>query len=107
MAQPLPYLSSNKNLSKLFEKILSAQKPPTFTHTYLQNTIGLKGTNDRPLIPLLRTLGFLDSANVPTSAYDLLKNKATAKFAIAAGIKKAYEGLFKANENANELGPQS
>jgi hypothetical protein len=105
MAQTLPYLSSNKNVAKLFEKILSAQKPSTFTHQYLQNTIGLKGTNDRPLIPLLRTLGFLDSANVPTSAYDLLKNQATAKRAIAAGVRKAYDGLFKANEKADALGP--
>jgi hypothetical protein len=104
VAQTLPYLSSNKNLPKLFEKILSAQKPSTFTHDYLQNTIGLKGTNDRPLIPLLRSLGFIDPANVPTAAYDLLKNKVTANAAIAAGIKKAYEGLFKADEKANELG---
>ena len=103
MPQSLPYLSSNKNLPKLFEKIMSAQKPSSFTHDYLQNTIGLKGTNDRPLIPLLRNLGFIDSANVPTPAYDLLKNKATAGSAIAAGMKKAWEGLFKSNERADEL----
>jgi len=105
LAQTLPYLSSNKNVAELFEKILSAQKPSTFTHAYLQNTIGLKGTNDRPLIPMLRTLGFLDSANIPTPAYDLLKNKATAKGAIAAGVRKAWEPLFKANERANDLPP--
>jgi hypothetical protein len=104
VAQTLPYLSSNKNVAELFEKILSAQKPPAFTHAYLQNTIGLKGTNDRPLIPMLRTLGFLDSANIPTSWYDLLKNKATVKGAIAEAIRKAWEPLFKANEKANELG---
>jgi hypothetical protein len=103
VTQTLPYLSSNKNVEKLFEKILSAQKPSTFTHSYLQNTIGLKGTNDRALIPLLRTLGFLDSANVPTPSYDLLKNQATSKTAIGAGIRKAYDDLFKANENANNL----
>jgi Family of unknown function (DUF5343) len=104
VAQTLPYLSSNKNVAKLFEKILSAQKPGTFTHDYLQNTIGFKGTNDRPLIPMLRNLGFLDTANVPTAAYDLLKNRTTAKGAVAEGIKRAYEGLFKANEKANDLG---
>ncbi len=103
MAQPLPYLASNKNVAKLFENILSAQKPSTFTHDYLQNTIGLKGTNDRALITLLRNLGFLDAANTPTSYYDLLKNKMAAKIAIAEGIRKAYAPLFKANENANEL----
>ena len=101
--QPLPYLASYRNVGKLFEKILSAQKPSTFTHDYLQNTIGLKGTNDRPLIPLLRTLGFLNSANIPTASYDLLKNKNTAKAAIASGVRQAYAPLFKANEKANEL----
>jgi len=101
--QPLPYLASYKNVGTLFDKILSAQKPSTFTHDYLQNTIGLKGTNNRPLIPLLRTLGFLNSANIPTTSYDLLKNKGTAKAAIAAGVRQAYAPLFRANEKANEL----
>jgi hypothetical protein len=104
LAQSLPYLSSNKNVAKLFEKILAAQKPSTFTHDYLRNTIGLKGTNDRSLIPMLRNLGFLDAANVPTATYDMLKNGITAKAAIAAGVKKGYDALFKANEKANELG---
>jgi hypothetical protein len=102
-AQSLPYLPSYKNVGKLFEKISTAQKPSTFTHEYLQNTIGLKGTGDRPLIPLLGKLGFLDTANIPTPSYDLLKNKTTAKAAIAAGIRRAYGPLFKANEKANEL----
>lgn len=103
MAQTLPYLASYKNVGRLFEKILTAQRPETFTHEYLRSTIGLKGTGDRPLIPYLRTLGFLDAANRPTAAYDLLKNPAKAKNAIAAGIKLAYEPLFKANENADKL----
>ncbi|HEV2195471.1 MAG TPA: DUF5343 domain-containing protein [Candidatus Acidoferrales bacterium] len=103
MAQSLPYLASYKNVGRLFEKILTAQKPDTFTHTYLQDTIGLKGTGDRPLIPFLRTLGFLDAGNRPTAPYDLLKNPAKAKSAIASGIKLAYEPLFKANESADKL----
>lgn len=103
MAQNLPYLSSNKNVGKLFEKIATAQKPDAFTHAYLRDTIGLKGTNDRPLISFLRSLGFLDGGNRPTPAYDLLKNPAKAKGAIADGIKLAYGPLFKANERANQV----
>jgi hypothetical protein len=83
MAQPLPYLPSYKNVGKLFEKILTAQKPDSFTHEYLRDTIGLKGTGDRALISFLRALGFLDTGNRPTENYDLLKNQATAKAAIA------------------------
>jgi Family of unknown function (DUF5343) len=103
VAQTLPYLPSYKNLGKLFEKILTAQKPDTFTQAYLRDTIGLKGTADRALISFLRALGFLDAGNRPTSSYDLLKNQAQVKGAIASGVKTAYEPLFKANERANEL----
>jgi hypothetical protein len=52
---------------------------------------------------MLKTLGFLDQSNKPTSGYDLLKNPAQAKLAIAAGIRKAYAPLFEANESANNL----
>ena len=103
MAQPLPYLPSYKNLAKLFEKIMTAQKPDTFTHSYLQETIGLKGTGDRALISFLRSLGFLDTANRPTPTYDLLKNPQAAKTAVAEGVRGAYSPLFKANEKADEL----
>lgn len=103
MPTSLPYLPSNKNVGELFKKIASAAIPPKFTQEFLQTTIGLKGTNDRPLIPLLRNLGFLDQSNTPTSAYSLLKSKDKSAPAIAAGIKSAYAPLFAADETANEL----
>jgi hypothetical protein len=102
-AVSLPYLSSNKNIVALFSKIASAKIPPTFTHEFLQTTIGLKGTNDRPLIPLLRNLGFLDQASVPTNAYPLLKNNDRHAASIAAGVRHAYAPLFAADEEAWQL----
>lgn len=101
MPTPLPYLPSNKNLETLFSKIQSAKVPNKFTHSFLQTTIGLKGTNDRPFIPLLRTLGFIDQSGTPTPAYRLLKNKDTAKAAIAQAVRTAYGPLFEADENAH------
>lgn len=103
MSASLPYLASNKNIGEMFAKVASAAIPPKFTQEYLQKTIGLKGTNDRPLIPLLRNLGFLDQSNTPTSTYSLLKSKDKSGAAIAAGIKSAYAPLFTADEAANEL----
>lgn len=102
MPAQLPYLASNKNVGTLFEKIASAKIPPKFTHEFLTTTIGLKGTNDRQLIPLLRNLGFLDQSSTPTAAYSLLKG-ADKSIALADGIKEAYAPLFAANENAHEL----
>jgi hypothetical protein len=104
VAVQLPYLSSNKNVPTLFEKIASAKVPDNFNHNFLQTTIGLKGSNDRPLIPLLRNLGFLDQSNTPTSAYRLLKGD-KRKVAWAEGIRKAYGPLFDADDNAHKLSP--
>ena len=67
MAVSLPYLVTYKNLPTLFDKINAAKVPEAgFTHNFLQTTIGLKGTNDRAFIPLLRNLGFIDQSNNPT-----------------------------------------
>jgi hypothetical protein len=106
MPATLPYLSSNKNLAILFAKIGSAKVPDNFTHKFLQQTIGLKGANDRPLIPLLRNLGLLDASNTPTPAYRQMKNAPTAKAALGAAIRRAYSPLFEADEQANTLGSE-
>jgi hypothetical protein len=103
MPSNLPYLGSYKNVGKLFEKIATAKTPDAFTHPYLQNTLGLKSTGDRPLIPLLRALGFLDAAGKPTATYGSLKNANTATAVIADAVRSAYKPLFDANEQANKL----
>jgi hypothetical protein len=102
MPTSLPYLASNKNVATLFNKIASARIPPKFTHEFLTTTVGLKGSNDRQLITLLRNLDFIDGSNTPTPMYALLKgNKSRA--AIAAGVRSAYAPLFHADEAADEL----
>src|SRR4051812_26465381 len=103
MPTSLPYLASNKNVETLFTKIASAKLPPKFTHEFLTQTIGLKSPNDRQLIPLLRTLGYLDQSSTPTARYALLKNPAAAKASLAAAIRGAYSPLFDSDENAHKL----
>lgn len=105
MAAELPYLSSYKNVSELFQRIAAAKQPDTFTTRYLAGTLGLTSTNDRQLIALLKSLGFLDGGGRPTNTYGALKNTTRAPFAIADGIRLAYEGLYAANESAHALGP--
>ena len=102
MAASLPYLASNKNVGTLFEKIKSAKLPDKFTHGFLTTTIGLKGTNDRQLIPLLRNMGFLDQSGTPLPDYSLLKGP-NYRAAIADGVRRAYGPLFDANQEADKL----
>jgi hypothetical protein len=102
MPVQLPYLSSYKNVPTLFEKIASAKIPETFTHAFLQNTIGLKNTTDRPLIPFLRSLGFIDTSGKPTLEYSKLKgSEQQRRTTIGEGIRKAYGPLFDSDEEAN------
>lgn len=101
MPSSLPYLASNRNLENLFAKIQSAKVPDRFTHGFLQTTLGLKNTNDRAFIPLLRTLGFLDQSGAPTSTYRLLKNRESAKGALGQAVRAAYAPLYEADEKAH------
>jgi len=101
MAVSLPYLASNKNVPVVFERIATAKVPDTFSQQFLAQTIGLKGSGDRPLIPLLRTLGVLDPGNKPTARYHLLRNKSKAKRELARAIREAYGPLFEADENVH------
>lgn len=103
MAAELPYLASYKNVTELFQRIASAKQPDSFTTKYLADTLGLKSSGDRALIALLKALGFLDSAGRPTSEYGNLKNQSKAGGAIADAIRRAYEPLYAANENAHDL----
>jgi len=101
MAVSLPYLGSYKNVPVLFDKIITAKVPDTFSQTFLAQTLGLKGSGDRPLIPFLRALGALDASNKPTARYHLLRNKGKKKRELARAIRDAYRPLFDADENAN------
>ena len=103
MAKDLPYLSSYKNVSELFQRIASAKQPENLTQKFLAETLGLSSSGDRELISLLKMLGFLDSAGRPTPEYSSLKNSAVAGAAVAAAIRRAYDGLYAANENAHTL----
>jgi hypothetical protein len=103
MPTPLPYVNSYGKVKPLFEKIAAAKVPDAFTQKYLSETLGLTSTADRPLIPLLRSLGFIDAAGRPSHDYAALKNPQKSGAAIAKATKHAYAALFAANERAHTL----
>ncbi len=103
MPTPLPYIPSYGKIKTFFAKAASAKVPDSFTHAYLAETLGLKSTSDRPLIPLLRQLGLLDASNKPTAQYATLKNPSQVKKTIARATKRAFAPLFAADEKAHLL----
>lgn len=106
MAQDLPYTIVPGKIPDLFKKISDAKVPDNFSHAFLRDTLGLKSTNDRSLISVLKSLGIIDPSGKPTSRYRELKNNATKASAIADGIRSAFKPLFDSNENAQTLSPE-
>ena len=60
-----PYVASYKKIPEFFTTIQTAAVPDKVTTRVLANTFEFKGTNDRPLIGVLRSLGFIDENGVP------------------------------------------
>ena len=99
---PTSYLTSTKNLEKIFNAIQDAEAPDQFTTAFLEQ-LGFKSSTDRLIIGVLKSLGFLDEAGKPTQNYFDFFDKSKSKQILASGIRKAYQDLFKINIKANEL----
>ncbi|MCA9812154.1 MAG: DUF5343 domain-containing protein [Nitrosarchaeum sp.] len=98
-----PYVASYKKIPEFFTTIQTAAVPDKVTTRVLANTFEFKGTNDRPLIGVLRSLGFIDENGVPTQIYSDYKNPNESRKILGHSIKKCYETLFQKNEKFNEL----
>lgn len=98
-----PYVNAYGSISKLFQAIKAAAVPPKFTQDFLSTVLGLKSTSYRAMIPLLKRLGFLDGANVPTQAYKDYREDSLSGGVMAGRLREAYSSLFQAHEYANKL----
>jgi len=103
MAEKLPYLAGYGIITKALEKIKSAATPERFTQDFLATKLSLKGGSARPVIPLLKRIGFLGTDGVPTERYKQFRNPANAGSAAAAALKQGYKPLYDRNEYAHDL----
>jgi hypothetical protein len=103
MAKYPPYVNSYGQLSKLFDAIKKASVPPKFTLDFMSSILGLKSSSYRAMIPLLKNLGFIDPANVPTQDYKDFRDESKSGMVLAKKIKETYTDLFTANEYAHKL----
>lgn len=68
MAITEAYYAQVKNVGEIFNAILNAQAPDTFTQKFLCD-LGFTSVNDRPFISVLKSMGFLDESGSPTQRY--------------------------------------
>ena len=98
-----PYVGGYGKIATLFRAIKDAAVQPKFTNNFMQTALALKSTSFRAMIPLMKRLGFIDSANVPTLAYKAFRDEARSGAVMADRLRVAYEDLFSANEYAYKL----
>jgi len=98
-----PYVNGYGNIAKLFREIQKASVPPKFTNDFMVSVLGLKSTSYRAMIPLLKRLGFLDQANIPTQTYKDYRDESKSRSILAEQLRKAYSELYLANEYCHKL----
>ena len=102
MSVRLPYMLAYGRLREILEKIREARRPDRFTLDFLKTILGFRSSSDRPIIPFLKKMGFLDSGGVPTPLYDQFRNEETSGAAVAQGMKTAFSELFVRSEYVYE-----
>ncbi|MBR9701464.1 DUF5343 domain-containing protein [Candidatus Pacearchaeota archaeon] len=95
------YIVKTGSIKSFFEKIISLGVPEKITTKWLES-IGLKSTNDRAIITLLKALKFIDNSGTPTDTYKQYRNSSLSKIIMSKAIKEYYSSLFKVYPNANE-----
>jgi hypothetical protein len=101
MAVPA-YMPRVKNLAAVFAAIREAGVPDRFTHEFLKQ-LGFTSSGDRSVIPVLKSLRFLDEAGIPTDRYRRYRDQSISGAVMAEALRDAYGDLFKIKENAQSM----
>ncbi len=98
-----PYVDAYGKIKDVFDKIKHAAVPPKVTTDFIYSKLGLKSTSYRPMVPLLKKLGYINEAQVPTEAYRDYREEAKSTHIMAKQIRLSYNTLYSAHEYAHTL----
>ena len=101
MSVPTSYFTSTKNVPAIFQAIQTAEVPERFSHNFLKQ-LGFASSSDRPFIPMLRALGFIDDSGVPTERYRRYKDRPRSSAVMGEAVRDAYGAVFAIDQSAQE-----
>jgi hypothetical protein len=95
MAQAVPAIIATNAIPRYLESIPKVGVPDKVDPNYLKG-LGFKNSNDRALVPLFKSLGFLESGGKPTELYRNYRAAAgdSAKKILGDAVRQCYAGLF-------------
>jgi hypothetical protein len=86
------YTTVPGKIKELLDKIRTTGIPAKVTNQWLE-VVGLKSSNDRSLLPVLRQIQFTDASGVPTERWKHYRSNGH-KSALAEAVKAGYSDLF-------------
>jgi hypothetical protein len=95
-----PYLPNTAQFKKLVKRIPSVGVPDKVTTKWLESQ-GFKSKNDRPIIGILNTLGFLDAGHGPTQRWKDYRDRGKAGIVMATALRETYAELFSMYPDAH------
>ena len=101
MAVPTTYLTTTKNLDAILAAVQKAGVPSKFTYAFLTQ-LGFPSSADRPIIPVLKALRFLDDSGVPLDRYRRFKDASQAGTVLAEAMRQTYADVFGLNQKAHD-----
>lgn len=99
-----PATQNTGTLTGLIQKIGTHGVPSKFTTKDLP-AWGYKSSHDRPVVGILRFIGFLDNSGVPTELWREARTNAPG--AVAKGVRAGYAELFSMFPDANRKDAES
>lgn len=103
MAKHPPFMNAVGTISKVLDRIQEAKTPPKFTQDFLAEVLKCPGGSAKPVIPLLKRLGFLSADGSPSARYKRFRNPDSAGVAMKEAIIEGYADLYARNEFVHEL----
>jgi hypothetical protein len=97
MALPKTYTQAPSRIPEFFDKIRDGQAPDQFTQQTLKDW-GFATSNDRALLPLLKTISFLSPDGKPTTSYHDYRDHSASKAVLGRALKEAYKDIFLIKE---------
>lgn len=101
MAIPTAYLTTAKNVGPILADMQKAGVPNRVTYEFLKQ-LGHGSSANRPVIGVLKALGFLTESGEPTERYRRFKDPTQAGAVMAEALREAYADVFTVDELANE-----
>lgn len=102
MANP-PFINSTGLISKILEAISTAQTPARFTQDFLGTKLGYASGSAKPIIPLLKRIGFLSNDGTPTELYSRFRSASERGAAMSEAMRLGFAELYERNEYVHDL----